>query len=168
MRCLTCGKRSLELLGPQALRHELKRQRRAHDSADAKMGFYSHPRSRPQTEKGVIRDCGAIVLFVSPWAELRQNPEATPRPRRLALLTPLSCSPSSPSGSLLAGSPAPQPTTSDYPIAHCTVPPEAKACELCSYPASARAEELCGSSVSVGVVFVNELALAPTAPREQS
>ena len=48
-----------------------------------------------------------------------------PRPRRLALLTLLSCSPSSPNGSLLAGSPAPQPTTSDYPIAHCTgtVPP---------------------------------------------
>ena len=38
-------------------------------------------------------------------------------PRRLALLTLLSCSPSSPNGSLLAGSPAPQPTTSDfYPI----------------------------------------------------
>ena len=39
-----------------------------------------------------------------------------PRPRRLALLTLLSCSPSSPNRSLLAGSPAPQPTTSDVII----------------------------------------------------
>ena len=68
---------------------------------------------------------------------------AAPRPRGFALLTLLSCSPSSPNGELPVGLPAPQLATSDYPTAHCTVPPEAKAGELCSYPASAPTEELC-------------------------
>ena len=59
----------------------------------------------------------------------------TDAPRRLALLTLLSSSPPNPNGSLLAGSPTPQPTTPDYPMAYFAVPPEAEACELCSYPA---------------------------------